>query len=348
MVPRERPAGTCRAARVARAGSTWRRAAAMPDDGSMNPAQPRSRRERDHRRRTPARRPRARRRRRGQSVGPGRRSRSSSRRRADARTSSRRTTWSSSRPTRRRHRSTPIDPICGRPRTSGSIERSTRRGQTWRGRPRPSAQLAGADAGRPDPRSGALPETELLIPRLPFVPLMAMGSPELARGHRRAAWPTGGAPGRSAVLLERHGAVAVGATPRRRPSIGSSSSTCSAGSGGDALLLGLSTPTTRASGRPPALDSSSSARGLRRPPTARRTTSPAVEPWTISVNRTIPKVISWRSVRSGTRDRQRQRHRHRDGAAQAGPEQDVEPADRDARARRPATGRSRAPTPSRT
>ncbi len=61
----------------------------------------------------------------------------------------------------------------------------------------------------PDP--GALPETALLIPRLPVVPLMAMGGPELASAIA-AALADATPPKPTAVLLERHGAVAVGAT----------------------------------------------------------------------------------------------------------------------------------------
>jgi L-fuculose-phosphate aldolase len=59
----------------------------------------------------------------------------------------------------------------------------------------------------PDP--GALPETGLLLPRLPFVPFGAMGSEELA-GRIAAALADGPEPLPRAALLERHGAVAVG------------------------------------------------------------------------------------------------------------------------------------------
>lgn len=73
----------------------------------------------------------------------------------------------------------------------------------------PSA-LALTLAGRaPDP--SALPETGLLIPRLPFIPLMAMGSPELATAIAEALGDET-PPRASVVLLERHGAVAVGST----------------------------------------------------------------------------------------------------------------------------------------
>jgi L-fuculose-phosphate aldolase len=59
----------------------------------------------------------------------------------------------------------------------------------------------------PDP--GALPETAALLPRLPFVPYAPMGSEELA-GRIAAALTGGPEPFASAVLLERHGAVAIG------------------------------------------------------------------------------------------------------------------------------------------
>lgn len=59
----------------------------------------------------------------------------------------------------------------------------------------------------PDPT--ALPETALLLPRLPFVRFGEMGSADLAE--RVAAELTDGPePFPGAVLLERHGAVAVG------------------------------------------------------------------------------------------------------------------------------------------
>jgi L-fuculose-phosphate aldolase len=59
----------------------------------------------------------------------------------------------------------------------------------------------------PDP--GVLPETAALIPRLPFVPYAPMGSEELA-ARIAAALTEGPEPLATAVLLERHGAVAVG------------------------------------------------------------------------------------------------------------------------------------------
>jgi len=61
----------------------------------------------------------------------------------------------------------------------------------------------------PDP--AALPETALLLPKLPFVPYGIPGSDELA-GRVATAFATGEPPLPGAVLLERHGAVAVGAT----------------------------------------------------------------------------------------------------------------------------------------
>lgn len=61
----------------------------------------------------------------------------------------------------------------------------------------------------PDP--AALPETALLLPRLPFIPFATPGSAELATEVARAL-VEGPEPQPGAVLLERHGAVAVGAT----------------------------------------------------------------------------------------------------------------------------------------
>lgn len=59
----------------------------------------------------------------------------------------------------------------------------------------------------PDPT--ALPETALLLPRLPFVPFGEMGSAELA-DRIAAALTDGPEPLPGAALLERHGAVAIG------------------------------------------------------------------------------------------------------------------------------------------
>ena len=59
----------------------------------------------------------------------------------------------------------------------------------------------------PDPE--ALPETALLLPRLPFLSLGVPGSAELA-GRVALALSEPPEPFATAVLLERHGAVAVG------------------------------------------------------------------------------------------------------------------------------------------
>ena len=61
----------------------------------------------------------------------------------------------------------------------------------------------------PDPQ--ALPETAHFIPRLPYLPFKAMGSAELA-ADVAAALSSGPEPMPGAVLLELHGAVAVGTT----------------------------------------------------------------------------------------------------------------------------------------
>ena len=72
----------------------------------------------------------------------------------------------------------------------------------------PPAALALTLGGeRADP--AALPETALLLPRLPFVPFGAPGSDDLAR-RIAAALSEAPPPGPTAALLERHGAVAVG------------------------------------------------------------------------------------------------------------------------------------------
>ncbi len=60
----------------------------------------------------------------------------------------------------------------------------------------------------PDP--AALPETALLLPRLPYLPFGEMGSAELA-GRIAAVLAEPPEPFANAVLLERHGALAVGA-----------------------------------------------------------------------------------------------------------------------------------------
>jgi L-fuculose-phosphate aldolase len=60
----------------------------------------------------------------------------------------------------------------------------------------------------PDP--AALPETAVLLPRLPYLPFGEMGSQELA-DRIAAALSEPPEPWATAVLLDRHGAVAVGA-----------------------------------------------------------------------------------------------------------------------------------------
>ena len=62
----------------------------------------------------------------------------------------------------------------------------------------------------PDP--AALPETALLLPRLPYLVHGEMGSAELA-ARVAAALSDGPEPLAQAVLLERHGAVAIGPDP---------------------------------------------------------------------------------------------------------------------------------------
>ena len=62
----------------------------------------------------------------------------------------------------------------------------------------------------PDP--AALPETAALLPRLPYLTLGALGSPELAERIASALTEATDPPA-DAVLLERHGALAVGDDP---------------------------------------------------------------------------------------------------------------------------------------
>jgi L-fuculose-phosphate aldolase len=66
----------------------------------------------------------------------------------------------------------------------------------------------------PDP--AALPETAHHLPVLPLVPFGQMGSEELA-GRIAAAFVPDGPPLPGAVLLERHGAVAVGSRAEAAP-----------------------------------------------------------------------------------------------------------------------------------
>ena len=73
-----------------------------------------------------------------------------------------------------------------------------------------SASLALTLAGEvPDP--AVLPETGHFITHLPYLPFMAMGGPDLAEAIA-AALSDGRQPNANVVLLERHGAVAGGAT----------------------------------------------------------------------------------------------------------------------------------------
>ncbi|MEX1170817.1 MAG: class II aldolase/adducin family protein [Chloroflexota bacterium] len=62
----------------------------------------------------------------------------------------------------------------------------------------------------PDP--SALPETAILLPRLPFVAFGVPGSTELA-DRVAAALTEGPEPLATAAILERHGAIAIGETP---------------------------------------------------------------------------------------------------------------------------------------
>lgn len=71
------------------------------------------------------------------------------------------------------------------------------------------AAIALTVAGQaPDPE--LLPETALLLPRIPVIPFAPMGSPELARAVGEAFTST--QPHPAAVILERHGAIAIGRT----------------------------------------------------------------------------------------------------------------------------------------
>ena len=73
-----------------------------------------------------------------------------------------------------------------------------------------AASLALTLAGEvPDP--AVLPETGHFIPRLPYLPFMPMGGPDLAEAIATTL-ADGREPTANVVLLERHGAVALGAT----------------------------------------------------------------------------------------------------------------------------------------
>src|SRR5947207_1174861 len=71
---------------------------------------------------------------------------------------------------------------------------------------RPASMALTMTGERPDP--AALPETAFFLPRLPLVAFGEMGSTELAG--RVAVALSEGEPVAGAVLLERHGAIAVG------------------------------------------------------------------------------------------------------------------------------------------
>ena len=74
----------------------------------------------------------------------------------------------------------------------------------------PASMALTLEGELPDP--AALPETGLLLPRLPFVSLGVPGSADLAARVATAfAAPPDPLP--TAVLLERHGAIAVGSDP---------------------------------------------------------------------------------------------------------------------------------------
>lgn len=105
------------------------------------------------------------------------------------------------------------DPVARRPSSDVAIHRAI-----YRARPDvaavvhahvPAAMALTLVGEAPDPT--VLPETAFHLPRLPVVPYSAMGSQELA-GRVAAALADGPPPLPDAVLLERHGAVSVGAT----------------------------------------------------------------------------------------------------------------------------------------
>ena len=73
----------------------------------------------------------------------------------------------------------------------------------------PAAMALTLAGEAPDPAT--LPETAYHLPRLPVVPFGAMGSEELA-GRVAATLASGPGAPPDAVLLERHGAIAVGST----------------------------------------------------------------------------------------------------------------------------------------
>ncbi|HEX2469954.1 MAG TPA: class II aldolase/adducin family protein, partial [Candidatus Limnocylindrales bacterium] len=71
----------------------------------------------------------------------------------------------------------------------------------------PAAMALSLAGEVPDP--SALPETALFIPRLPYLPFGEPGSDELAERIAEAL-TTAPSPFPDAILLERHGAIAVG------------------------------------------------------------------------------------------------------------------------------------------
>lgn len=111
--------------------------------------------------------------------------------------------------------STEADPARPRPSSDVAIHRAI-----YRARPdvmaiahaHIAASLALTSVGlAPDPAD--LPETHLFLPRLPVLPFMAMGSAPLAAAVAAAftdPGTSGEEPLPGAVLLERHGAIAVG------------------------------------------------------------------------------------------------------------------------------------------
>ncbi|HYK94265.1 MAG TPA: class II aldolase/adducin family protein [Candidatus Dormibacteraeota bacterium] len=137
-------------------------------------------------------------------------------------------------PAGRRKDELDVDDVLGVPLApAASADAAAKRGAGAASGPRPSSDIAihrAIYAARPDARAvvhahlpaamaltlagevpdpAALPETALLLPRLPLVPFGMPGSAELA-GRVAAAFVDGEEPLPGAVLLERHGAVAIG------------------------------------------------------------------------------------------------------------------------------------------
>jgi L-fuculose-phosphate aldolase len=109
--------------------------------------------------------------------------------------------------------STRPDPGAARPSSDTAIHRAILRARPDVGAVvhahLPAAMALTVVGEIPDP--SVLPETQLLLPRLPFVPFGVPGSKELA-GRIALAFSDTPEPLPGAVLLERHGAVAVGAS----------------------------------------------------------------------------------------------------------------------------------------